>query len=145
MPLAFPQLLPLPVEGSRYVVRWQSGPGPEVATPPVLPLAFEPHLYLRPEHQALQRFAGEQLTFYLEDQARQLTVAQLHVAADAAQGWGYSPWQAPFGAVQLVPELPAAVLRAFLEQVHAELATRGWTACVCAVTRLSTTRPVAPC
>ncbi|UOQ70582.1 hypothetical protein [Hymenobacter cellulosilyticus] len=124
MPAASSRLLPLPVEGSRYAVRLLAEPGPAVAAP-ALPLAFEPYLYLRPEHQELQRFPGEQLTFSLEDHTRQHTVAQLHVAADTAAGQGYSPWQAPFGAVQMAAGLPGPVLRAFLEAAHAELAARG--------------------
>ena len=56
----------------------ESGPAGPVA--PRLPLAFESLLYLRPEHQALQAWAGPVLSFYLEDPAAGRTVAQLLAA-----------------------------------------------------------------
>ncbi|TGE20129.1 hypothetical protein [Hymenobacter elongatus] len=123
MPAASSCLLPLPLEGDQYVVRLHVGPAGQVADP-TLPLAFEPFLYLTPAHLRLQRHAGLLLSFYLEDQDRQLTVAQLHVAGEAGGGTAQSPWQAPFGAVQLAA-VAAVALRAFLEVVHAQLAAQG--------------------
>ncbi|WP_345111164.1 hypothetical protein [Hymenobacter algoricola] len=106
---------------ARYAVRILAGARHEA---PELPLAFESFLYLRPEHLRLQRFAGERLTFYLEDQAAGRTVAQLPVFA--RQGAAHSPWQAPFGAVQLAAGVGAPLVRAFLQLVEAELAARGF-------------------
>ncbi|SHI81395.1 hypothetical protein SAMN02745146_1587 [Hymenobacter daecheongensis DSM 21074] len=111
---------PLPLPNDQYAVRVQAGPQHEA---PALPLAFESFLYLRPAHLNLQRHAGERLTFYLEDQAAGRTVAQLPVFSGTATA--YSPWQAPFGSVQLAAGLSAAVVRAFLAAVEAELSARG--------------------
>ncbi|MCB2410257.1 hypothetical protein [Hymenobacter lucidus] len=125
MPAESVHLLPLPPDGSQYGVRLHVGPAGQAAEP-TLPLAFEPFLYLRPAHLRLQRHTGELLTFYLEDQPGQRTVAQLHIFGEAGNGLAQSPWQAPFGAVQLAECLPTAVLLAFLRLVQAQLAARGW-------------------
>ncbi|RYU78231.1 hypothetical protein [Hymenobacter persicinus] len=120
MSAAFIHLLPLPAD-ARYAVRVQVGACYE---DPALPLAFESYLYLRPAHLNLQRHAGPRLSFYLEDQAAGRTVAQLHAGgvADTA----YSPWQAPFGSVQLAAEaVSAPVLADFLRAAGQELAARG--------------------
>ncbi|WP_133273167.1 hypothetical protein [Hymenobacter radiodurans] len=103
-----------------YVVR--CGPMSE----PVLPLAFESFLYMQPAHLGLQRSAGQQLAFYLEDQARGQTVAQLHIVIDAGtHGLAYSPYQAPFGGIQLASGVPNAALKAFMLVVHATLEDLG--------------------
>ncbi|MCC2545117.1 GNAT family N-acetyltransferase [Hymenobacter sp. BT175] len=115
-------LLPLPGADDRYAVRQHQGEGPGPA--PALPPAYEPFLYLKPAHLALQRHPGIRHTFYLEDQTAGLTVAQLQVVAEPGTGTGHSPWQAPFGAVQLA-DVPAAVLESFLETVHATLRAHG--------------------
>jgi len=124
MPLSesavFSALLPLP--DGRHAVRVQAGPRHEA---PVLPLAFESFLYLRPAHLNLQRCEGERLSFYLEDQPAGRTVAQLHVFS--VEGAAHSPWQAPFGAVQLAPGLSAAVVHDFWQQVETQLTARGLT------------------
>ncbi|TGE24678.1 hypothetical protein E5K00_05555 [Hymenobacter aquaticus] len=125
MPAASSLLLPLPVEGDRYAVRLHAGPAGQVAAP-TLPLAFEPFLYLTPAHLNLQRLDGQVLACYLEDQHRQQTVAQLHAFGEAGRDEARSPWQAPFGGVQLLDDLPAAVLLAFLAEVEQQLARRGW-------------------
>ncbi|MCB2376718.1 hypothetical protein LGH70_03955 [Hymenobacter sp. BT635] len=126
MPAASSRLLPLPLpDGSQYVVRLHTEPAGAVAAP-TLPLGFEPFLYLTPAHLSLQRLPGKVLSFYLEDARRRLTVAQLHVFGEAGSDLAYSPWQAPFGAVQLVDNLPAAVLLALLQVVEEQLAARGW-------------------
>ena len=102
----------------------ESGPAGPAA--PRLPLAFESFLYLRPAHQALQVAAGPVLSFYAEDLAAGRTVAQLHIALDAADpGSAHSPAQAPFGAVQLAAGLPAAQLHQLLDAAEAALAARG--------------------
>ena len=101
----------------------ESGPAGPAA--PRLPLAFEPLLYLRPEHQALQPAAGPVLSFYLEDPATSRTIAQLHVALDEAAGLARSPAQAPFGAVQLAAGLGPAALHRLFDAAEAELARRG--------------------
>ncbi|QIL74455.1 hypothetical protein [Hymenobacter sp. HDW8] len=93
---------------------------------PVLPLAFESFLYMQPAHLGLQRSAGQQLAFYLEDQARGQTVAQLHIVIDAdTYGLAYSPYQAPFGGIQLASGVPNAALKAFMLAVHATLKDSG--------------------
>ena len=93
---------------------------------PRLPLAFESLLYLRPEHQALQAPVGPVLSFYLEDPAAGRTVAQLHVALDAAApGLARSPAQAPFGGVQLVASLGTAALHQLFDEAESQLARRG--------------------
>ena len=111
-------MLAFSVDGTQYVVR--HGP----VAPPSCPLAFESFLYLQPNHLALQRAVGEQVTFYLEDHIRGLTVAQMHVFV-GAEATAHSPYQAPFGGVQMAPNVAAATLRAFLEVVHGVLAAAG--------------------
>ena len=92
--------------------------GPE---PPRLPLAFEPFLYLRPEHQALQPGPAPVLSFYLEDPAAGRTVAQLHVALNLGEHTASSPAQAPFGAVQLADGVGTAHLHQLLETAEDHL------------------------
>jgi hypothetical protein len=68
------------------------------------------------------------LTFYLEDPAAGLTVAQLYVvpALDPAQpALARSPGQASFGGVQLAPGLPVAALHPLLEAAEVALRHRG--------------------
>ena len=88
-------------------------------------LAYEPLLYLRPEHQALQPGAAAVLGFYLEDPVADRTLAQLHVFPDAATGVARSPAQAPFGAVQLAPGLGSGPLHYLLDAVEERLAHAG--------------------
>ena len=99
--------------------------GPVGPGPPPLRLAFEPFLYLRPEHQALAPPGGPTLSFYLEDAEHGRTVAQLHVAVDVPAAAAHSPAQAPFGAVQLAPGVPPAALHPLLDAAEAALAGRG--------------------
>ncbi|WP_173808584.1 hypothetical protein [Hymenobacter caeli] len=99
---------------------WAPAPAPGPAAPRH-PLAFEPLLFLRPAHQALQPPAGPVLSFYLEDAARGRTVGQLFVVLDAATGRARSPGQAPFGAVQLAAGLGAAAVHPLLEAAEAAL------------------------
>lgn len=101
---------------------WQA-PGP--AAPP-RPLAFESFLYLLPAHQQLAPASGSVLSFYLEDEARQQSVAQLHITLDAA-GLARSPAQAPFGAVQLAAGVSSAELHCFLDEVEQALRNQGIT------------------
>jgi len=101
----------------------ESGPAGPAA--PRLPLAFESFLYLRPAHQALQPAAGPVLSFCLEDLVGGRTVAQLHVALEAATGAAHSPAQAPFGAVQLAAGVGKQPLHYLLDVVESELARRG--------------------
>lgn len=116
-------MLPLPLPGAadHYAVRVLGGAAPA----PVLPLAYEPWLYLTPAHQTLQQQPGKALHFFLEDTQTGQTVAQLPVAWDSAEKAARSPWRAPFGAVQTAPDLAADVLRAFLEAVETTLLTHG--------------------
>ena len=100
-----------------------SGPGGPAA--PRRPLAFESFLYLRPAHQALQPSGGAGLSFYLEDAARDRTVAQLHWALAAEQGWARSPGQAPFGAVQLAAGVGAGPVHQLLAAAEHSLRQRG--------------------
>ena len=105
---------------------WLAKSGPTGPATPRLPLAFEPFLYLRPEHQAMQAAAGPVLSCYLEDVAAGRTVGQLHVALDPAQPeLARSPAQAPFGGVQLASGLGAAAVHQLLAAAEAELARRG--------------------
>ena len=122
-----PPMLPVSLTASVAADSWEVYVGPAgTAAPPRRPLAFEPLLFLRPEHQALQPAgAGPVLSFYLEDAAAGRTVAQLHVATDAAGGTARSPGQAPFGAVQLAEGLPAAALHQLLDAAEAALKTYG--------------------
>ncbi|MBG8553655.1 GNAT family N-acetyltransferase [Hymenobacter guriensis] len=113
-------LLPLPGLAGRYQVRVRAG----APAGSVLPLAFDIYLFGQPAHLALQRGVKSWQLFYLEDQRRQRTVAQLPVA-EAGEEQAYSTYQAPFGGVQMAPEVSARVLLAFLTAVHAHLATLG--------------------
>ena len=97
-------------------------PGPAA---PRRPLAFEPLLYLRPEHQALQAATDPVLSFYLEETAARRTVAQVHVMLDPASKIARSPGQAPFGAVQLAADLGGAPLHFLLDEVESVLVHRG--------------------
>ncbi|WP_324670838.1 hypothetical protein [Hymenobacter sp. GOD-10R] len=115
-------MLPLALDGGRYVVRCTTG---NAAVVPERPLAFEPFLYLMPAHLALQQHAGEQLCFHLEDGRQAATIASFQVFIEADTLTAYSPWQAPFGSVQLAEGLTAAVVLAFLQQVQQELKARG--------------------
>ncbi|QNP51996.1 hypothetical protein H9L05_19140 [Hymenobacter qilianensis] len=92
------QLLAFSTAEAQYVVR--CGQGIE----PALPLAFASFLYMQPAHLGLQRSAGRYLAFYLEDHARAQTVAQLHIFIGAdTSALAYSPYQAPFGGIQMAP------------------------------------------
>ena len=105
---------------------WWAESGPAGPAAPRLPVAFEPWLYLRPAHQALQPAEGPVLSFYLEDEATGRTVGQLHVAlAGAAPGRARSPAQAPFGGVQLAAGLGRAAVHQLLAAAEAELRRRG--------------------
>jgi len=93
---------------------------------PRRPLALTPFLYLGPAHQALQPVASPVLSFYLEDEAAGLSVAQLFVVLDyPAVGEASSPGQAPFGAVQLAPGVPLAAIHYLLDQAERTLRQRG--------------------
>ncbi|OWP61629.1 hypothetical protein CDA63_18430 [Hymenobacter amundsenii] len=117
-----PLLVPLSgAAAGHYAVRVLAGAAPA----PMLPLAYVPWLYLTPAHQTLQQQPGEALHFFLEDTRAGQTVAQLPVAWDPAERAARSPWRAPFGAVQTAPDLPADVLRAFLEVVETTLLAHG--------------------
>jgi len=104
---------------------WVAEGGPTGPVSPRLPLAFESFLYLQPAHQALQPAAGPVLSFYLEDAAAGRTVAQVHVALDAAGRFARSPAQAPFGAVQLAPGTGTGGLHRLLAEAEQQLARRG--------------------
>lgn len=112
--------LVLPVAGGRYTVRWQLG----TRATPGLPLAFDPFLFLRSAHLALQPAKAERLIFWLEDQRSQQTVALFPVFEADASGYSISPYQAPFGGIQLADSVSAEVLQAFLVGVLGELQTR---------------------
>lgn len=114
-------MLPLPAFEARYGVRLLTGPAPAA----VLPLAYAPWLYLTSAHLALQYGPGERLHFFLEEAEPGRTVAQLTVFLSADATTARSPWQAPFGGVQMAPELSKAVLTEFLRVAEAELRGRG--------------------
>ncbi|WP_156126319.1 hypothetical protein [Hymenobacter sp. DG25B] len=126
MPTALPapavsdDFLMLPLAGGRYTVRWQAGSG----AAPGLPLAFDPLLFLRPAHLALQPAPSERLLFWLEDQRSQQTVALFPVFGNEKSEHSISPYQAPFGGIQLAESVGAEVLQAFLAVVLGELQTR---------------------
>lgn len=93
---------------------------------PRLPLAFEPFLYFRPEHQVLQRLSGSVLAFFLEDEAREATMAQFYVVPDAAgPGAARSPAQATFGGPQLAASVTIRALHGLLEQAEDTLRAHG--------------------
>ncbi|OUJ74466.1 hypothetical protein [Hymenobacter crusticola] len=116
------RLLPLALDGGRYAVRCITGDAPHA---PTQPLAFEPFLYLTPAHVALQRHPGEQLRFYLEDARQTAIIASFQVFIEADTRTAYSPWQAPFGSVQLAEGITSAVVLAFLQQVGLVLQEHG--------------------
>ncbi|TGD80635.1 GNAT family N-acetyltransferase [Hymenobacter wooponensis] len=116
-----PDLLPLPLEEGRYMVRCVRG----VEAAPARPLAYTPFLYLTPAHLALQQAPGEWLHFHLEDQRSNHTVGQFQAFLAEGDTVAYSPWQAPFGGAQLAPGLPADVVASFLTVVEAQLIQRG--------------------
>ncbi len=99
--------------------------GPKGPAPPRLPLAFESFLYLRPEHQALQPATEPVLSFYLEETAAGLTVAQLHIVLDAGSSVARSPAQAPFGAVQLAAGVTVKQLHRLLAVAESTLQQGG--------------------
>ncbi|WP_303311313.1 hypothetical protein [Hymenobacter sp. BT730] len=109
--------LVLPVAGGRYSVRWQTGVGAALA----LPLAFELFLFLRPAHLALQPASAERLLFWLEDHRIQQTVALFPVFASNAPQQSITPYQAPFGGIQIADSVSGEVLHSFLIAVLAEL------------------------
>ena len=93
---------------------------------PRRPLAFAPFLYLEPDHQALQPHGQSVRSYYLEDEAAGVSVAQLFVVLDfEGPGLASSPGQAPFGAVQLAAGVPAAALHLLLGHAEADLRQRG--------------------
>ncbi|QNE39088.1 hypothetical protein F1C16_05750 [Hymenobacter sp. NBH84] len=114
-----PTSTPLFSSDDRYRVRCAVPPAPDAT----LPLAYEPYLYLRPAHIALQHAPGETLFFYLEDHQQGQTVGQWPLIVVEHQA--YSPWQAPFGGMQVAPGVPAATTRAFATAVHQTLVTNG--------------------
>ena len=111
-----------PVGGGVVLVA-ESGPAGPAG--PRLPLAFEPFLYLRPEHQALHPGPGFVRSFYAENAATGRTVAQLHVALHVAARTAQSPDLAPFGAVQLAAGVTVSQLHQLLETAESSLATNG--------------------
>ncbi|RSK34542.1 GNAT family N-acetyltransferase [Hymenobacter metallilatus] len=113
--------LPLPAGAEQYALRLVAAEAAE----PVLPPAYTPWLYHTARHMALQSSPGERLHFFLEEAAPGCTVAQLSVFLSPDSAVARSPWQAPFGALQGAPGLPARALRAMLTAVEAELRTRG--------------------
>ena len=121
--LNHPEILAPPRSAALAVRVAEGGPGGPAG--PALPLAFEPFLYLRPEHVALAPAAGPVVSFYLEDFAAGRTLAQLHVALDLATATAHSPAQAPFGAVQLAAGMGPAQLHPLLAAAERHLAGRG--------------------
>ncbi len=104
----------------------QETPAGQPPAAPRLPPAFEPFLYFRPAHQVLQRLAGPVLAFFLEDEARRATTAQLYVVPDAAgPGAARSPAQATFGGAQLAAGVTAGALHDVLEGAENALRAHG--------------------
>ena len=92
---------------------------------PRLPLAFEPWLFARPAHQALQgNGGGRVLGVFLENVALGRTVGAFYARLDAGNRGGHSPGQAPFGGLQLADDLPAERVRWFVEIIETELLRR---------------------
>lgn len=114
-------MLPLPAQWEQYALRMVSG---WVAEPALAP-AYAPWLYQQPEHLALQPSPGQRLHFFLEEPAENRTVAQLSVFLSADGMNGRSPWQAPFGAVQMAADLPPAALHVLLAAVENALRGQG--------------------
>jgi hypothetical protein len=102
---------------------WQAPAGP---ASPRLPLAFESFLYLLPAHQQLAPAGGGVVrSFYLEDEARRQSIAQLHVQVQGPVA--RSPGQAPFGAVQLAAGVGPAGLHFLLDEAEQALHSQGVT------------------
>ncbi|MBC6609496.1 hypothetical protein H8B15_01095 [Hymenobacter sp. BT507] len=114
-----PTITPLSSSDNRYQLRCAVPPAPDVT----LPLAYEPYLYLRPAYVALQHAPSEALFFYLEDHQQGQTVGQWPLTVVEHQA--YSPWQAPFGGWQIAPDVPAAIVQAFVTTVHQTLVANG--------------------
>ncbi len=92
---------------------------------PRLPLAFEPWLFVRPAHQALQADGGGRvLGVFLENTAEGRTTGVFYVRLDAENQAAHSPGQAPFGGLQLAENMPADPVRWFVETIETELASR---------------------
>jgi hypothetical protein len=118
-------MLPLPPRPS-WTVYAAEAPAGQPPAGPRRPPAFAPWLYLEPAHQALQAHGQPTHSFFLEDEAANTTVAQLFVVPDGAgPGRASSPGQAPFGAVQLAPGVPAAALHLLLETAETTLRAHG--------------------
>ncbi|MDJ0365210.1 hypothetical protein QMK33_08600 [Hymenobacter sp. H14-R3] len=93
---------------------------------PALPPAFAPFLYFEPAHQELQRHEHPVLAFFLEDDARARTVAQLYVVPDAAgPGQARSPAQATFGGAQLAAGVRLPQVHQLLDQAESTLRAHG--------------------
>ncbi|GAA4497525.1 hypothetical protein GCM10023172_12630 [Hymenobacter ginsengisoli] len=109
-----------------WAVYADEAPAGQPPVGPRRPLAFAPWLYLEPAHQGLQPHGRPVLSFYLEDEAAGASVAQLFVVLDfEGPGLASSPGQAPFGAVQLAPGVPAAALHLLLDAAEDLLRQRG--------------------
>ena len=101
----------------------EAAPG-QLPAGPRQPLAFASWLFLEPAHLVLQVSAGPVLSFFLETEHR--TAAQLYLTLDyPAPHTAASPAQAPFGAVQALPTVPAAALHALLAAAETALRRRG--------------------
>ena len=115
-----------PSEAARGRVLVRETPGAELPAAPELPPAFDPFLYFQPAHQVLQQHGHPVLAFFLEDEARQLTTAQLYVVPDAAgPRAARSPAQATFGGAQLAAGVTAAQLHDLLDQAETTLRAHG--------------------
>lgn len=84
------------------------------------PFAFDPFLYVDPRHVALQNGPNWQL-FMLLQKGRAVALAHFFSEANTF----LSPWRAPFGGIQTLPNLPIAILRAFLGAVHQHVRAQG--------------------
>ncbi len=115
-----------PPEAARGQVLLRETAAAELPAAPVLPPAFEPFLYLEPAHQVLQRHEHPVLAFFLADEARQRTTAQLYAVPDAGgPGAARSPAQATFGGVQLAAGVTVGQLHGLLDQAESTLRAHG--------------------
>lgn len=87
------------------------------------PFAFEPYLFLRPDHLATQS-ADTVHYFQLLDHKTQKIVVHFPVFISNEKG-AYSPGRASFGGLQVAPGLLVSVLSDFLNRVHEAMLQMG--------------------
>ncbi|GGK65498.1 peptidoglycan bridge formation glycyltransferase FemA/FemB family protein [Rufibacter glacialis] len=88
------------------------------------PFSFEVFLYLQPRHVALQVGPCWRLFVLLNTHTGHID-ALAHFFTE--EKTAYSPWRAPFGGLQVAPDVPAQTALAFLQYFHQNLQETGIT------------------